>query len=222
MSIKNYIVAVTFTALGLGTAFSQTVTTLGGSSVGSGGAGRVEYAALGGALGGVLGNKAKESGQANDGGFNIAQLTPGGIKILKAYGYYFESYGKAEAAGKMRAAAEALEKGGTFDKATKKLMDSGMKELRELGKKEAVPTEEQKALRKKGSDLVKEAVVEWGVVAGTVSAVLAQDPSAALTNPELGIAAALCVKGLGDQIDLAAFVLGEDKKEKKARNQAEK
>lgn len=222
MNIKNKIIVVTFTFLGMSSAFSQTAGTLGGDAVKPRRNQGMEYAALGGALGGALGNKVKDSGQANGGEFNIAQLTPGGIKILKAYGYYFESYGKAEAAAKVRGAAEILENGGKFDKAMKNLMDGSMKELRELGKKEAVPTEEQKALRKKGSDLVKEAVVEWGVVAGTVSAVLAQDPSAALTNPELGIAAALCVKGLGDQTKLMLFVLGEDRKEKKERKKSDK
>lgn len=234
MNIKNNLVCITFVILGMNVAFSQTFEKATKQSMNEARAAIREKAkqekhkelaalgGLGGALGGALGSKASPPGEGNAGGFNIAQLTPGGIKLLKAYGYYAESYDMLELATKVRASAQELENGGTFTKAIKTEMDNARKELTKKAKGEKGATDQQKELRKKGSDLVKEAVVEWGIVAATVSVALSQDPKAALTNPELGIAAALCVKGLADQTKLMTFVLGKDREEKKERKMSDK
>lgn len=152
---------------------------------------------------GGLGGIAKQAtggggGAAVDGAGFLKQLTPGAVKFTKAYSLYFEALGDSERAAKLKLAAEQLETGGVVTKDHQKVMDQALKDLTALNKKKDALGEAAKAKYKEANAMYLEGLAEWGVVSALVSTAIAQDPKAALTNPELGLAAAMCVKGIKD------------------------
>lgn len=172
-----------------------------------------------GALGGIAKKAAGGGGAAVDGAGFLKQLTPGAVKFAKAYALYYEALGDTEGATKLKVAAEQLEKGGAVSKDQQGLLDSSRKDI---AKKNIKPFDEAaNAKWKEANAMYTQGLGEWVVVSGLVSAALANDPKAALTNPELGLAATMCVKGIKD---LSGFIeIAKSKtKEKNEQNKAAK
>lgn len=152
-------------------------------------------------LGGIL--KKKEpagagSAGAADGASFLKQMTPGAIKFTQAYGKYSEALGDTEHAAKMKVLADVMEKGGVLTKGQSKEMDDARKKISDATKQAKDFNDESKAKWKEATGLYSQGLVEWTVVSAAVAMALKDNPSAALTQPELGLAAGLCVKGLKD------------------------
>lgn len=152
-------------------------------------------------LGGLL--KKKEaagagSAGAADGASLLKQLTPGAIKFTQAYAKYSEALGDTENAAKMKVLADVMEKGGVLTKGQAKEMDDARKKILDATTQAKDFNDESKAKWKEANGLYGQGLVEWTVVSATVALALKDNPSAALTQPELGLAAGLCVKGLKD------------------------
>lgn len=179
--------------------------------------GVAQFGALGGIAKKAVGGGA--GGEAADGAGLLKQLTPGAIKFAKAYALYYEALGKTEDATKLKAAAEQLEKGGAISKEQQALLDGSRKAITKYSKEGKAIDEAAAAKWKEANAMYTAGLGEWGVVAGVVSAALASDPKAALTNPELGLAATMCVKGLKDLsgfIEIARAKTNEKKEQDKS------
>ena len=174
-----------------------------------------------GALGGIAKKAAGGGGEAVDGAGFLKQLTPGAVKFAKAYALYYEALGNTEGATKLKVAAEQLEKGGAVSKDQQGLLDSSRKEIAKVAKGSKPFDEAANAKWKEANAMYTQGLGEWGVVSALVSAALAKDPKAALTNPELGLAATMCVKGIKD---LSGFIeIAKSKtKEKNEQDKAAK
>lgn len=174
-----------------------------------------------GALGGIAKKAAGGGGAVVDGAGFLKQLTPGAVKFAKAYSLYYEALGNTEGATKLKVAAEQLETGGAVSKESQGLLDSSRKEIAKIAKDSKPFDEAANAKWKEANAMYTQGLGEWVVVSGLVSAALASDPKAALTNPELGLAATMCVKGIKD---LSGFldIANSKTKEKKEQNKAAK
>jgi hypothetical protein len=91
-----------------------------------------------------------------------------------------------------------MEKGGVLTKGQAKEMDDARKKILDATTQAKDFNDESKAKWKEANGLYGQGLVEWTVVSATVALALKDNPSAALTQPELGLAAGLCVKGLKD------------------------
>jgi len=154
-----------------------------------------------------------------DGAGLLKKLTPGGIKFAQAYAKYYDGLGNADAAAKLNALADEIQKGGTLSKDQSKVMDNARKEITKTLKEKGGQDDAAKAKFKEGNALYREGLAEWAVVSAAVAMALQNDPSAALTKPELGLAAGMCVKGLKDLtgfLEIACAVSGEKKEVEKA------
>jgi hypothetical protein len=171
-----------------------------------------------GALGGIAKKAVGGGGEAADGAGFLKQLTPGAVKFAKAYALYYEALGNTEGATKLKVAAEQLEKGGAVSKDQQGLLDKSRKEIAKIANSK--PLDEAAIAKwKEANAMYTQGLGEWGVVSGLVSAALASDPKAALTNPELGLAATMCVKGLKDLsgfIEISRAKTNENNEQKKA------
>ncbi|MEY4325361.1 MAG: hypothetical protein RIS24_1532 [Verrucomicrobiota bacterium] len=171
-----------------------------------------------GALGGIAKKAVGGGGEAADGAGFLKQLTPGAVKFAKAYALYYEALGNTEGATKLKVAAEQLEKGGAVSKDQQGLLDKSRKEIAKIANSK--PLDEAAIAKwKEANAMYTQGLGEWGVVSGLVSAALASDPKAALTNPELGLAATMCVKGLKDLsgfIEISRATTNENNEQKKA------
>ena len=174
-----------------------------------------------GALGGIAKKAAGGGGEAVDGAGFLKQLTPGAVKFAKAYSLYYEALGNTVKATELKVAAEQLEKGGAVSKDQQKLLDKSRKEIAKDPAKSKRFDEAANAKWKEANAMYTQGLGEWVVVSGLVSAALANDPKAALTNPELSLAATMCVKGIKD---LSGFIeIAKSKtKEKNEQDKAAK
>lgn len=171
-----------------------------------------------------FGNLAKSlpgaaAGAAIDGAGLLKNLTPGGVKFAQAYAKYYDGLGNSEAAAKLNALAEEIQKGGTISKEQSKSMDNARNEITKTLKEKSAQDDAAKAKFKEGNALYREGLAEWMVVSASVAMALKNDPSAALKQPELGLAAGMCVKGIKDLtgfIEIACAVSGEKSEVKKA------
>jgi hypothetical protein len=149
----------------------------------------------------------------------LKKLTPGAIKFTQAYGKYYEALGDAGNAAKMQALAEQLETGGTITKDQQKMLDGGLKGVKEAAKQGDLANEEAKAKWKEGNKLYRLGLAEWVTISTSVALVIKNNPTAVASQPELGMAAGLCVKGLKDltgYLEIAAAKVGEQKEMDKA------
>ena len=168
-------------------------------------------------LGGLGKTKAVPStggGAATSGADFLKQLTPGAVKFSQAYAKYYEALGQTEKATKMNAAAEQMQSGGTVTKENSAALNDALKDVKGLAGKAELSSEEAKAKWKEGNALYRQGMAEWTVISAAVAMVIKQNPTAAATQPELGMAAGLCVKGLKDMsgyLEIAAAKAGEQK-----------
>jgi hypothetical protein len=135
---------------------------------------------------------------AVDGGAFLKQLTPGAADFAKAYSLYCEGLGLATNAASLAKLSEQLNNGGQFDKAANVLMEGARTNIQEILKQKKEFDDQARAKFSEGNKAYREGLVKWTVVSAAVSDVLAKNPKAGLTNPDLTLAAAACVKGLGD------------------------
>lgn len=155
---------------------------------------------------GGIGKKAvggADAAAAVDGGALLRQLTPGAVKFAKSYALYYEALGDVEKAARLNAAAEQLGNGGALSKESQVQLDEARKDIAKLAKSAKAFDEAATGKWKEANKLYATGLAEWTVVSGTVAAAIKSDPKAVATNPELGLAAGLCVKGLKD---LAGFI----------------
>jgi hypothetical protein len=135
---------------------------------------------------------------AVDGAAYLKQLTPGAADFAKAYSLYYEGLGLTTNAIALAKLSEQLSGGGQFDKAANSLMEGARTNIQEVVNKAKEFDDQARAKFSEGNKVFRVGVAKWTVVSASVSAVLAKDPKAGLTNPDLTLAAAACVKGLGD------------------------
>jgi hypothetical protein len=158
-------------------------------------------------------------GAAVNGGAFLKQLSPGAADFAKAYSLYYEGLGDSDNATKLATKAKALSDGGDqFDKAAHVLMEGARTNIQEILKQKKDFDDQARAKFSDGNKAYREGVVKWTVVSAAVSDVLAKNPKAALTNPDLALAATACVKGLGE---MTKFV-GVMEKVSKAKREANK
>ena len=151
-------------------------------------------------FGGLLKKAGGGGGDAGaaDGAALLKQLTPGAVKFNQAYAKYYESLGDTTNAANMKAQADQLEKGGSLTKEQSALMDENRKKIAAAAKTAGASDDAAKAKWKEANGLYAQGLLEWGAVSTAVALALKNNPSAALTQPELGLAAGLCVKGMKD------------------------
>jgi hypothetical protein len=93
-------------------------------------------------------------------------------------------------------------------------LNEALKDVKALAGKADLSNEEAKAKWKEGNALYRKGMAEWTVISAAVAMVIKQNPTAVATQPELGMAAGLCVKGLKDMsgyLEIAAAKAGEQK-----------
>ena len=157
-------------------------------------------------------------GPAVDGGAFLKQLSPGAADFAKAYSLYYEGLGFASNAVPLKDLSEQLNNGGQFDKAANVRMEGALTNITEILKQKKEFDDQARAKFSEGNKAYREGMVKWAVVSAAVSDVLAKNPKAGLTNPDLTLAAAACVKGLGD---MTKFV-GIMEQVSKAKSEANK
>ena len=97
-------------------------------------------------------------------------------------------------------------------------MEGALTNIQEILKQKKEFDDQARAKFSEGNKAYREGMVKWAVVSAAVSDVLAKNPKAGLTNPDLTLAAAACVKGLGD---MTKFV-GIMEQVSKAKSEANK
>jgi hypothetical protein len=157
-------------------------------------------------------------GAVVDGGAFLKQLSPGAADFAKAYSLYYEGLGESDKATKLATKAKALRDGGDqFDKAANVLMEGARTNIQEILKQKTEFDDQARAKFSEGNKAFREGMVKWTVVSAAVSYVLAKNPKAALTNPDLALAATACVKGLGEMTKFVG-VMEEVSKAKREAN----